>query len=259
MDDRVRLYVLGISYSRLQSGAFALLLAQKDGPYRIPVVIGAPEAQAIAMKIEGVLPPRPLTHDLFVSFTHAFGIKLKEVFIYKFEDGIFSSELTFTDGTREIAIDSRTSDAIAIAMRTNAPIFTTKALLKETGFIIENEQAGNNSDNTANTNDETESREEATNFTPRLENYAIEQLEATLQSLIEEENYEEAAKVSEILERKKRRRDNHDDTDSPERQQAPLTVFDDPEAFLSSLLETDTDIPEDDSEDDTSSPDNDNI
>ena len=117
--EKIRLRVLGISYSQIQSGAYALILAQVDGPYRIPVVIGASEAQSIAIRMENIIPPRPMTHDLFVSFAHAFGVKLKEVMIYKFEDGIFSSELTFTDGERQVVIDSRTSDAIGIAMRTN--------------------------------------------------------------------------------------------------------------------------------------------
>ena len=126
-ENRVRLKVMGLSYSQIQTGAYALILAQVGGPIRIPVVIGAAEAQSIALKMESITPPRPMTHDLFVSFAHAFGVKLTEVFIYKFEDGIFSSELTFSDGERTISIDSRTSDAIAIAMRTGAPIYTTKA------------------------------------------------------------------------------------------------------------------------------------
>ena len=123
---RVRLRVLGISYSQIQAGAYALILAQTDGPYRIPVVVGAAEAQSIAIKMEGIVPPRPMTHDLFTSLTMAYGIELKDVFIHKFEDGIFSSELTFVNTAgEEVVLDARTSDAIAIAMRTHAPIFTT--------------------------------------------------------------------------------------------------------------------------------------
>ena len=138
-----------------------------------------------------------MTHDLFVSFAHAFGIKLTEVFIYKFEDGIFSSELTFTDGERTIVIDSRTSDAIAIAMRTHTPIFTTRDIVNRTGFIMEteNEEEGN----------ESEAADEDTprDAEPRLENYAIEELERELKRLISIEDYEQAARVSEILKRKK--------------------------------------------------------
>lgn len=206
--DKIRLKVLGISYSQIQSGAYALILAQVDGPYRIPVVIGASEAQSIAIRMENIIPPRPMTHDLFVSFAHAFGVELKEVLIYKFEDGIFSSELTFTDGERQVVIDSRTSDAIGIAMRTKAPIYTTREILDETGFIMEESQPDDsdseNDDNPSGKSTASElSDDDIRHFEPKLENYAIEELERTLEKLIAEEKYEEAAKVSEILRNKR--------------------------------------------------------
>lgn len=204
MDDRVRLRVMGISYSQLQSGAYALLLAEEDGPHKIPVVIGASEAQSIAIKIEGIIPPRPLTHDLFVSFAQAFGVKLREVFIYKFEDGIFYSELTFSDGERTVVLDARTSDAIAIAIRTHVPILTTAAILRETGFILEDEP---DDDTPARDGGNEDIRQAAYFAEPKLENYAVEELERTLEQLIEDENYEEAARVSEILKNKKAQRD----------------------------------------------------
>lgn len=197
-NDRIRLKVLGISYSQIQTGAYALILAQADGPIRIPVVIGSTEAQSIALKIEGITPPRPMTHDLFMSFAHAFGVKLTEVFIYKFEDGIFSSELTFSDGERQVVLDSRTSDAIAIAMRTKAPIYTTRAILDETGFVMEEQQT--DSDDTAT---EPAADEDTPDNEPKLENYAIEELERTLARHIRNEQYEQAARVSEILKRKR--------------------------------------------------------
>lgn len=192
MDNRVKLRIMGLSYSQLQSGAYALILAQVDGPYRIPVVIGAAEAQSIAIKMEGITPPRPVTHDLFTSFAHAFGVKLKEVFIYKFEDGIFSSELTFTDGERTVVLDSRTSDAIAIAIRTKSPIYTTQAILDETGFLLEGE--------TADENRPEQTEEDASE--PRVENYAVEELERMLERLIEQENYEEAARIKQLIDKK---------------------------------------------------------
>lgn len=197
-DDRVRLKVMGLSYSQIQAGAYALILAQVGGPYRIPVVIGAAEAQSIALKMESITPPRPMTHDISVSFAHAFGVKLEEVFIYKFEDGIFSSEMTFSDGERTVTIDSRTSDAIAIAMRTGAPIFTTPEILDETGFEMEIKEEGDG-------DHEPDSEEDSmtANREPRLENYAIEELEKTLQKLIEREEYEEAARVADIIKRKR--------------------------------------------------------
>lgn len=197
MEDRIKLNVMGLSYNQLQSGAFALLLAQENGPYRIPVVIGAAEAQSIAIRLEGITPPRPLTHDLFMSFAQAFGVRLREVFIYRFEDGIFSSELTFDDGERRIVLDARTSDAIAIAMRCKAPIWTTKAILEETGFIIEDEPAP--------AADGAEAPVTDISPEPSPERLAIEELEKMLAKLIEDENYEEAARISEIIKRKKDR------------------------------------------------------
>ena len=203
MKNRIKLKVLGISYSQIQAGAYALILAQVNGPFRIPVVIGAAEAQSIALKMEGITPAHPMTHDLFVSFAHAFGVKLEEVFIYKFEDGIFSSELTFTDGERTVTIDSRTSDAIAIAMRTNAPIYTTRQILDETGFEMEVQDETESHADLSETAEDISADESGNNKAPKLENYAIEELEKTLNRLIEREEYEEAARVAEIL-RKKR-------------------------------------------------------
>ena len=179
--EKIRLKVLGISYSQIQSGAYTLILAQADGPYRIPVVIGASEAQSIAIRMEGIIPPRPMTHDLFVSFAHAFGVKLKEVFIYKFEDGIFSSELTFSDGERQIVLDSRTSDAIGIAMRSKAPIYTTREIIDETGFIMEGHDITDDDEASA---ESSHSSGLQTNDEPKIENYSIEELERTLDRLI---------------------------------------------------------------------------
>ena len=209
MEDRITLNVLGLSYSQLQTGAYALILAEECGPRRIPVIIGAAEAQSIAITLEGIRTPRPLTHDLFVSFAHAFGVKLKEVFIYRFEDGIFSSELTFSDGSRTVQIDARTSDAIALALRTHTPIFTTPDILDKTGFIIDEEELRRDSDDT--TDDTGDDSDDGQTYAdrddyhaePRPENFTIEELERTLAALIDNEDYEEAERISEILNRKK--------------------------------------------------------
>lgn len=201
-DDRIRLNVIGLSYSKGQSGVYALILRVAGSNIHIPIIIGAPEAQAIITRMEGMTLPRPLTHDLFASFSHAFGITLEDVFIYKFEDGIFSSELTFTNGDRTVKIDSRTSDAIAIAMRTGAPIYTTQAIVDETGFEMEQQEG---QEPAAMTDD-----------TPReakIENYTIGELERTLEQLTADEEYEQASKVAEIL-RRKRANANHSDENS---------------------------------------------
>lgn len=189
-DNLIPLRVMGLSYNRLQNGAYALLLAQTDGPYRIPVVIGAPEAQSIAIALEGIITPRPLTHDLFTTFAQAFGARLVRVFIYRFEDGIFSSELTFTDGLRTITLDARTSDAIALAIRSRTPIFTTPEILEETGFIIEEQESATASGESPAAEEETPAE-------------TVEQLEQRLAELIANDEYEEAARLKKIIEQRK--------------------------------------------------------
>ncbi|WP_289158613.1 bifunctional nuclease family protein [uncultured Muribaculum sp.] len=182
---RIQLNVVGISYSQIQSGAYALILGEVDGPYRIPIVIGGSEAQSIAIRLEKIIPPRPMTHDLFVSFAHAFGVKLDNIFIYKFEDGIFYSELTFTDGERTVVLDGRTSDAIGIALRAKAPIFTTREILEDTGFIMEEVDTSSSHASQELQPDDMESKIKK-----------LHELENSLQESISEERYEEAAKIS---------------------------------------------------------------
>ena len=211
--DKVRIHVLGLSVSQLQSGAYALILAEDDGPRRIPVVIGEPEAQSIAIVLEGIRTPRPITHDLFVSFAHAFGVRLREVFIYRFEDGIFYSQVTFrNDEGHEVVIDARTSDAVALALRTDTPLFTTADILERTGFIISDESLKRDDSNDGNSGEEAdetprETHKSSYHAEPKPENYTIEELERTLASLIDREEYEEAERVSKILEKKKKRLD----------------------------------------------------
>lgn len=200
MKSKVKLRVVGISYSQIRSGAYALILAEENGQYHIPVVIGASEAQSIAITMERITMPRPLTHDLIVSINNAFGIKLKEVYIYRFEDGIFSSELILEDGIREITIDSRTSDAIAIAMRTQTPIYTTREIINETGFIME---VNNDNSLTLEKKSTDDKGDEV-----KLENLAIEELEKKLNRHIEFEEYEEAAKISALIKEKKNNNSN---------------------------------------------------
>lgn len=187
---RVRLKVLGISYSQIQSGAYAMILAETDGPMRLPVVVGGLEAQSIAIKLEGIIPPRPMTHDLFVSLMHAYGLQLLEVFIYKFEDGIFSSELTFMDRDgSEARLDARTSDAIAIAMRCGAPIFTTRAIMDETGFTME--AVSQSPEDTGDT--------EQPPAQPESQASRLADLKQALARAIEEEAYEEASRLTRLI------------------------------------------------------------
>lgn len=186
-NDKIELQVWGITYSPVQSGAYALLLRQVDGDYRIPVVVGVAEAQAIAMRLENVIPPRPMSHDLMVSVLHAYGISIDEVLIYDFQDGVFMAQIMLNDGEKQISLDSRTSDAIALALRTNARIFTTPEVLKQTGILIEKNEKG----------------EPVVRKEPRpLNDYSTEELQAMLDDAVEHEEYERAAEIQRFLKAK---------------------------------------------------------
>ena len=185
--EKVKLNVLGITYSQVQTGAYALVLSEEGGHYRIPVVIGVAEAQSIAIKIENIIPPRPLSHDLIVGLSHAYGINLDEVFLYKFENGVFLSELRFSSEDRSENIDSRTSDAIALALRTGAPIYTTREILEKTGFISDKLDATSTK------------KQEETPKEVNLKKFAVEELEKMLAKCVEREEYEQAAEIKRVI------------------------------------------------------------
>ena len=134
---KVKLNVLGISYSQTQSGAYALVLSEEEGARRIPIIVGGFEAQAIAIELEGLSPPRPLTHDLFKKFSDSFGIRLLEVNIHKLEEGVFFANVLFDNGDRQMTLDARTSDAIALALRFKCPIYTTEEILEKAGIVLD--------------------------------------------------------------------------------------------------------------------------
>jgi bifunctional DNase/RNase len=138
----VRLNIKGISYSQTQNGAYALLLSEVEGKRQLPIVIGAFEAQSIAIALEkDIKPPRPLTHDLFKNFSDRFSIQIKQVIIHKLVDGVFYSSLICERDKIEEIIDARTSDAIALALRFNAPILTYKNILDKAGIQLKPEQS----------------------------------------------------------------------------------------------------------------------
>lgn len=209
MEDRIRIKMMGLSYNPLQNGAFALLLSAEGTNKRIPVIIGAPEAQAIALALENITPPRPMTHDLFVSFANAYGVELKEVFIYNFEDGIFSAEMTFSDGERSITLDARTSDAIAIAIRTSTPIYTTPAIIETTGIEItetENLEGKDNVSTDTDTNDTTDATP-----TSDYDVMSDDELAEALKEAVAADNFEEAAIIQRYIARKKQSPDTDND------------------------------------------------
>jgi len=178
------LKILGLSYSQDQSGAYALVLAETDGNRRIPIIIGAVEAQAIAINLEGLKPPRPLTHDLFTTVLSTFDIHLTEVFIHAFEEGIFYAEMKLTSEKGNFSIDSRTSDAIALALRCSCPIFTTEEVMSQTGILIDFED----SDEEAAAEDELDEHSVYDEFT-------VDELNEMLDKAIHDEEYEKASVI----------------------------------------------------------------
>jgi len=138
----IQLSIIGLTYSQTQKNAYALLLGEEEGPRRLPIVIGAFEAQSIAIALEkDILPPRPLTHDLFTSFALTFNIYLKKVMIHKLEEGIFYSYLVCEFNGETHQIDSRTSDAVALALRFNSPIYTYEEILEKAGIILDDQKS----------------------------------------------------------------------------------------------------------------------
>jgi bifunctional DNase/RNase len=137
VDTKVKLRVQGLTNSQIQSGTYALVLAEENGPRRIPIIVGMAEAQSIALALEHIVPPRPLAHDLLFAFFRTFDIHLLEVYIYKFEEGIFFSELLFEKEGQQSRIDSRTSDAIAIALRVKCNIYASEKIVRECGIELD--------------------------------------------------------------------------------------------------------------------------
>ncbi|WP_456421725.1 bifunctional nuclease domain-containing protein [Lutibacter sp.] len=193
MSSLVRLNIKGISYSQTQSGAYALVLSEVDGPRTLPIVIGAFEAQSIAIALEKeIKPPRPLTHDLFKTFADRFHIVIKQVIIHKLVDGIFFSSLICERDKIEEIIDTRTSDAIALATRFNAPIFTYENILDQAGIYLKMK------DDLTTTESDTLSIENLIDEPEKESSFSkdtLKQLNDKLNEAIQQENYELAAKI----------------------------------------------------------------
>jgi len=190
---KIKLNILGITFSQVQAGAYALVLSEENGVRRVPVIIGTPEAQSIAIFLEGLHPPRPLTHDLFVTFLEKVNVVLKEIFIYKFSDGVFYSELIFSNNGQEIKMESRTSDAIALAIRTDSPIHTTEEIMQEAGIIMEEDDFEDFDDN----------GEQAAKTKRSSENLSKEDLRKALDEAISMEDYEKASQIRDLLNKRK--------------------------------------------------------
>jgi bifunctional DNase/RNase len=194
--EKIRLNILGLSVSQSQSGAYALVLAEEKGDRRIPIIIGPIEAQSIAIQLEGLKPPRPLTHDLFKFMATSFDIVILEVIIYKLEEGIFYSELVCQREDVRITIDSRTSDAVALALRFNCPIYTTEDILNRAGIVIEFENEHGQDDWNQNIVDE------PVRGKHEYEKYTSAELNQMLESAIQAEDYEKASAIRDEINRR---------------------------------------------------------
>ena len=199
-----KLEIIGLSYSQTQSGAYALVLGETNGKRRLPIIIGSFEAQAIAIELEKMKPSRPLTHDLFKTFADAFNILIKEVIIYNLVEGIFFAKLVCDDNGKDVEIDARTSDAIALAIRFNCPIYTFEFILSAAGIILEE------SEKTQDIGiEEKESVEEqlveTSDDKKNLSKISLKELNKVLKAAIKREAYEDASKIrDEINSRQKK-------------------------------------------------------
>jgi bifunctional DNase/RNase len=195
--DNIELEIIGLSYSQTQTGAYALVLGEKAGAKRrLPIIIGGFEAQAIAIELESMTPSRPLTHDLFKSFADLYTVNVKEIIIYNLVEGIFYAKLILEkDGDIE-EIDTRTSDAIALAVRFKCPIYTHEFILASAGIILEEGKASE--EKLEDELDAIEDELEAITNSPKPLSYqdlTIDELNKRLQDAIDNENYEEASKI----------------------------------------------------------------
>lgn len=193
MTNKIKLSILGISFSQVQAGAYALIFAEENGIRRLPIVIGMPEAQSIAIVMEGISPPRPLSHDLMYTIFSKMNIELEEVYIYKFEDGAFFSELLLKQNGQTYKIDSRTSDAVALAIRTNSPIYTNEEIMKNMAIVFDEQYAETTKEQEVELSEKDEEE---------LSSIQLESLKSRLEDAINEENYELATRLRDEINRR---------------------------------------------------------
>lgn len=195
---KIKLEILGLSSSQSQAGSFALVLGETEGNRRLPIIIGMFEAQAIAIEIEKIVPNRPMTHDLFKSFANNFHFTVEEIIISDLKEGVFFAKIVCSDGLKRSEVDARPSDAIAIGLRFDSPIFTYENILAEAGIVLTDESE-------EEAEPKVESRAKAKKEAPaskkgdEFKNYSVERLNELLKEAIDKEDYERAAKIRDEL------------------------------------------------------------
>lgn len=195
---KIQLEILGLSSSQSQTGSFALVLGEKDGNRRLPIIIGMFEAQSIAIQIEKINPNRPLTHDLFKSFAEQVNVSITEVLISDLKEGVFYSKIMCTDGDKDFELDARPSDAIAIGLRFGVPIYTVESVLSEAGIILSDLEEEEEENEESATVKSTATTSSSSSKEP-LNETSVDDLNKMLNDALEKEDYEKAAKIRDEL------------------------------------------------------------
>ncbi len=197
---KIKLEILGLSSSQSQTGSFALVLGEADGNRRLPIIIGMFEAQAIAIEIEKIIPNRPMTHDLFKSFANSFNFHVEEIVISDLKEGVFFAKIVCSDGLKKSEIDARPSDAIAVGLRFDAPIFTFENILAEAGIVLTDEEEDEEKEKTEpKAEQKVKVKKESSKKGDDFKSYSIEKLNDLLKDAIDKEDYERAAKIRDEL------------------------------------------------------------
>lgn len=197
---KIKLEILGLSSSQSTSGSFALVLGEAEGNRRLPIIIGMFEAQAIAIEIEKIIPNRPMTHDLFKSFASTFHFHVEEIVISDLKEGVFFAKIVCTDGLKKTEIDARPSDAIAIGLRFDSPIFTYENILAEAGIVLTDEEEEEEREKSETKETKAKVKKETpSKKTEDYKNYSVEKLNELLKDAIDKEDYERAAKIRDEL------------------------------------------------------------
>ncbi|HNP08227.1 MAG TPA: bifunctional nuclease family protein [Cyclobacteriaceae bacterium] len=194
---KIKLEILGLSSSQSQTGSFALVLGETEGNRRLPIIIGMFEAQAIAIEIEKIIPNRPMTHDLFKSFANSFNFHVEEIVISDLKEGVFFARIVCTDGLKKHEVDARPSDAIAIGLRFDSPIYTYENILAEAGIVLTDEEEEEDKVEPA-VESKVKVRKEKKGGDD-FKNYSVDKLNELLKEAIDKEDYERAAKIRDEL------------------------------------------------------------
>jgi bifunctional DNase/RNase len=202
--EKIKLEIVGLSYSQTQSGAYALVLGESEGKRRLPIIIGGFEAQAIAIELEKMTPSRPLTHDLFKSMAKQFDISIKEILVYNLVEGIFYAKIVCSTPEKEVEIDARTSDAIALAVRFGCPIFTYEFILSSAGILLDDESIRDSEKSEEDELLEEEDEPITKKSSEDIPSMNTSELEKKLNEAIANEEYERASRIRDELNNRKK-------------------------------------------------------